>query len=86
MKYVVFEQEGTGLKMPVLFPDHVTHSMVNIEGMKIVSAGFCLISGDEIVTILSDISDSLNIGPAKGDKELIVATLCNAGVYAFLSF
>jgi len=86
MKYVVFEQEGTGLKMPVLFPDHVTHSMVNIEGMKIVSAGFCLISGDEIVTIPSDISDSLNIGPAKGDKELIVATLCNAGVYAFLSF
>lgn len=86
MKYVVFEQEKTGLKMPVLFPDHVTHSTVKIEGMKVVSAGFCLIGGDEIVTIPLKISDSLNIGPAKADKGLIVATLCNAGVYAFLNF
>lgn len=86
MKYVVFEQEGTGLKMPVLFPNHVTHSQVEISGMKVVSAGFCFIGGDEIVTISSDVSDSLNIGPAKGDKELIIATLCNAGVYAFLNF
>lgn len=40
MKYVVFEQEKTGLKMPVLFPDHITHSSVKIEGTKVVSAVF----------------------------------------------
>ncbi|WP_147382095.1 hypothetical protein [Parabacteroides sp. AF48-14] len=86
MKYVVFEQERTGLKMPVLFPDHVTHSEIKIEGTKVVSAGFCLVGTEEIVTILQERSDSLNIGPAKGDRELIIAVLCNAGVYAFMNY
>ena len=31
MKYVIFEQEKTGLKMPVIFPDHVTHNAITIE-------------------------------------------------------
>lgn len=86
MKYVVFEQERTGLKMPVLFPDHITHSSVKIEGVKAISAGFCLIGGNEIITILSNKSDSLNLGPAQDDKGLLIATLCNAGTYAFLTY
>lgn len=86
MKYVVFEQERTGLKMPVLFPDHITHSSVKIEGTKAISAGFCLIGSNGIITILSNKSDSLNLGPAQGDKGLLIATLCNAGMYAFLTY
>lgn len=86
MKYVVFEQEKTGLKMPVLFADHITHSSVKIEGAKVVSAGFCLIGTEETISVGTGKSDSLNIGPAQGDRELIIATLCNAGMYAFLSY
>lgn len=85
MKYVVFEQESTGLKMPVIFPDHVTHSQVKIEGVKPVSAGFCLVGTDELVTVLPDESESLQLGPVPGDRELLISVLCNAGVYAFLN-
>ena len=86
MKYIVFEQEGTGLRMPVLFPDHVTHSQIAIDGAKPVSAGFVLIGGDNIVTVFPDKSESLNMGPIQGDRELILATLSGAGIYAFLEY
>lgn len=85
MKYVIFEQERTGLKMPVLFPDHVTHSSITIEGSKPISAGFCLVGGCEIITILPEGSDSLKLEPGEHDRELIISTLSNAGVYAFLN-
>lgn len=84
MKYIVFEQESTGLKMPVVFPDHVTHSQISIEGTRPVSAGFCLVGTEELVTIGTGKSDSLNLAPLAGDRELIVAALCNAGMYAFM--
>lgn len=86
MKYIVFEQEGTGLRMPVLFPDHVTHCQMEIEGAKPVSAGFVLIGGDNIVTVSPQKSESLNMGPVEGDRELILATLSGAGIYAFLKY
>lgn len=86
MKYIVFEQEGTGLKMPVVFPDHITHSTIKIEGARPVSAGFCLLGTEELVTIGTGKSDSLNLAPMVGDRDLIIAVLCNAGVYAFLNY
>lgn len=86
MKYVVFELGSTGLKMPVVFPDHVTHSQIKIEGASPVSAGFCLVGTEEIVTIGTGKSDSLNLTPMAGDRELIIAVLCNAGMYAFVGF
>nr|DAV64459.1 MAG TPA: hypothetical protein [Caudoviricetes sp.] len=84
MKYIVFEQDLTGLKMPVVFPDHITHSQIKIEGSRPVSAGFCQVGTEEIVTIEPHKSDSLNLAPMPGDRELIVAVFCNAGIYAFM--
>lgn len=84
MKYIVFEYEKTGLKMPVIFPDHVTHAEVKIGGAKPISAGFALIGTEEIVTVTGD-SESLGIASANGDRELIIATLANAGMYAFIN-
>jgi len=39
MKYVMFQDEK-GVLYPVLFDDHLTHSLVAVEGCKAVSAGF----------------------------------------------
>lgn len=86
MKYVIFEDINTGLKMPIVFPDHITHSILKIDGAKPVSAGFCLVGTEEIVTIEPRKSDSLNLSPADGDRELIIAVLCNFGIYAFMGF
>lgn len=86
MKYVVFEDVKTGLKMPVVFPDHITHSTIKIEGANPISAGFCLVGTEEIVSIGNGGSESLNLSPAVGDRELIIAVLCNAGMYAFMGF
>lgn len=84
MKYVVFEYENTGLKMPVIFPDHVTHADVKINNAKPVSAGFALLGTEEVVTVTGD-SESLGIAAANGDRELLIATLANAGMYAFMN-
>ena len=86
MKYIVFQEMNTGSKMPIIFPDHITHSTIKIDGAKPVSAGFCLVGTEEIVTIVTGKSDSLNLSPAVGDRELIIAVLCNAGMYAFMNF
>ena len=84
MKYIVFQEMNTGSKMPIIFPDHITHSTIKIDGAKPVSAGFCLVGTEEIGT--TGKSDSLNLSPAVGDRELIIAVLCNAGMYAFMNF
>lgn len=86
MKYIIFEQVNTGLKMPVIFPDHITHSSVIIEGAQPVSAGFCQIEVKNIIGILPQISESLNIGPHPGDRELLISLLRNEGMYAFIRF
>lgn len=70
--------------MPVIIPDHVTHSDVRIEDAEIHSAGFFLLGTDELVTISPDGSNSLGIGPKPGDRELIIAVLTNCGMYAYL--
>lgn len=86
MKYVIFEQEKTGLKMPVIFPDHVTHNAITIEGAQPVSAGFCFIDPEMILSISSESSDSLSLRPLPEDRELIIAMLMDMGMYAFLRF
>jgi len=83
MKYVIFEQEKTGLKMPVIFPDH---NAITIEGAQPVSAGFCFIDPEMILSISSESSDSLSLGPLPEDRELIIAMLMDMGMYAFLRF
>jgi len=64
MKYVVVTLPG-GIRLPVIFPDQIAHAQVKIEGCDIVSAGF--------VTPLAKVhgkSESLKLGPAKGDNLL----------------
>lgn len=39
MKYVMFHSEHCAL-WPVVFPDHVAHSAVKVEGMHPIGAGF----------------------------------------------
>lgn len=86
MKYIIFEEERTGIFSPVLFPEHVTHSDIKIIGTKPISAGFCILGGEDIISILPEISDSLQIGPGENDKRLIIATLANSGMYDFLKY
>ncbi len=82
MKYIIFQQEKTGLKMPVIFPDHVTHASVKIEGAHPVSAGFFKLKN---VAIYKQPSESLKLSPKKGDRELLIFALMDAGMYAFMN-
>ena len=43
MKYVIFEDDKTGLKQPVVFGDHTVHSSINVERCHPVSGGFFMI-------------------------------------------
>jgi hypothetical protein len=81
MKYVVFKHKS-GIFMPVIIPQHVTHSMVKIEDAEPVSAGFFRMDGKN--AIVSGTSESLKLGPSLDDEQLLRDTLNNSGMYAFL--
>ncbi len=84
MKYVIFKHKA-GCFMPVIFAQHITHSMIKIEDCIADSAGFFALEGG--VKILDEGSESLNLKPNKErDLLLIASTLMNAGTYAFLDF
>jgi len=71
--------------MPVIFPEHVTHSTVKIDDCVADSAGFFAIKNG--ITILDEGSESLKLSPNKErDEQLIVATLMNMGIYAFVVY
>ncbi|MET0465291.1 MAG: hypothetical protein ABW007_19170 [Chitinophagaceae bacterium] len=84
MKYVVFKHDATDQLMPVIFPEHITHADVTIEGALPVSAGFVYVDSRRRVTIPSNIkATSLDLGPKDIDTNLIRDTLNNSGIYAF---
>lgn len=83
MKYVIFEQYGTGLKEPVIFGDHTVHSSVKVEGSKPVSAGYFMIDNDGIVSTYGD-AQSLGLKPEDGDATLLYYVLQNFGTVYFL--
>lgn len=69
--------------MPVIIPEHVTHSSVTIKDAEPVSAGFFTLDNGIKVT---GRSQSLNLEPMPAlDQCLLTATLANAGMYAFLT-
>ena len=82
MKYVVFKRGS--LYLPVIVPEHVTHSEISIEGATPVSAGFCHTDRLVIPTVSEEGSESLNLNPASNDTLLLTAALCNGTISFFL--
>lgn len=85
MKYVVFEDDVTGFKQPVIFGDHTVHSSVKVERAHPVSAGFCMIDNDGIVSTYGD-AQSLGLKPKDGDATLLFYVIVNMGTCFFLDF
>ena len=84
MKYVIFKSKE--LFMPVIFPDHITHSQVKIEDSEVYSAGFLKISTTGFVEVLPERSESLNIGPKEMDQSILIRAVHNFGTAYFLNF
>lgn len=83
MKYIVFKNKYSYL--PVLFPDHITHSEVTIVGAVPVSAGFChFLNGGVIIVDHSRSSESLGLKPNNRDAPLLNRVLGEAGTNDFL--
>ena len=81
MKYVIFQRGDVIL--PVIFPDHVTHSEVKVGApARPVAAGFCYLN-EKGLEISPAPSESLGLGPSPRDGELVAAVLMNSGLYAF---
>ena len=83
MKYVIFEDDITGMKEPVIFGDHTVHSSVTVERAHPVSAGFFMIDKGGIVSTYGD-AQSLGLTPAPGDATLLFYVLQNMGTMYFL--
>jgi len=83
MKYIIFEDNKTGLIQPVIFGEHTTHSQVKIENATPVSAGFFYI--DKRGFVVSGESESLGLKPKDGDEEFLKLVLYNAGTMFFIN-
>lgn len=83
MKYIIFEDEKTGLLQPVIFGEHTTHACVTIEGTKPIRAGFVSIGKNGVV--IHGESDSLNLKPDHSrDKRLIEFVIMGMGTMFFI--
>jgi len=82
MKYIIFKNNKTGLKQPMIFGEHTVHSQVTIENATPVSAGFFYIEGSGFV--VSGESESLGLKPQEGDNDLLKLVLMNAGTMFFI--
>lgn len=85
MKYIIFEDDKTGLQQPVIFGDHTVHSQVKVERVHPVSAGFFMVDEDGIVSTYGD-SQALGLEPKDGDATLLYQVLNNMGTIYFLKF
>ena len=82
MKYIVFEDDKTGLKEPVIFGDHTTHSQVKVERAHPVSAVFFTVD-DGTVSTYGD-AQSLGLEPKDGDTTLLYYVLQGFGTIYFM--
>ena len=69
--------------MPIIFPDHVTHSQVKVTDAIPVSAGFFRVDSFGKVEIYGT-SESLKLGPLKEDDKLIFRVLNNFPISSYL--
>lgn len=70
MKYIVYQMDG--FQVPVLFPDHITHSTVHVlnepgHTVKPIAAGFFAIDSNRNVTCTGR-SESMKL-PSRGPKD-----------------
>ena len=93
MKYVIFKKtdEITTTFFPVLIPEHITHSSVQIEErekLEIYSAGFCYKKRNSSLLKIDTqrISESLSIGPKEKDFYILNNIISEAGIYGFQEF
>ena len=83
MKYIIFKHKD--LLMPVIFPDHITHSQIKIEDAIPISAGFVAIDLNGFTNVYGE-SDSLNLIPHEEDRFLLDNSLNNRGTVSFLNY
>lgn len=57
--------------MPVIFPEHVTHSQIKLKGAKPISAGFFKLRGLTGIPVLYGESVSLKLKPHPNDADLL---------------
>lgn len=67
MKYVIFKQKQ--LLMPVIIPEHVTHSQIKIVGAKPISAGFFENESGIVNTFGKSESLNLKSKPEDGSRQ-----------------
>ncbi|MEA4916306.1 hypothetical protein [Proteiniphilum sp.] len=82
MKYIIFEDEKTGLIEPVIFGKHTTHAQIKIDRAKPISAGFFYIEKGEIQVYGE--SESLGLKTHFSDKDYIAKVLLNMGTAHFI--
>lgn len=82
MKYIIFKQND--LVMPVVFPDHITHSQIKIENAKPISAGF--LNFESGLPIAYGESESLNLRSSPMDSMVLTRLILNMGTAYFLDF
>ena len=81
MKYLVFKHHS--LFMPVIFPDHISHSQVKLEDCELVSGGFY----DDRTGSVYGRAESVGLKPNKErDGVLIRSALLNSGTSSFLDY
>lgn len=82
MKYVIFQQIGGTMLIPVLIPECGTHSQVTLEGFEPVSAGTCVTESRIMVRAWGQ-AESLGLKSHPDDGSLLSSLLNNSGQYAF---
>ena len=83
MKYVIFKRKS--LLLPVIIPEHCTHSEVKIEGFTPINAGFCSVCSGIVEVDLKHGYESLGLKPGIRDAVLLTGLLCNMTGSFFLN-
>lgn len=82
MKYVIFKYKT--IYIPVIVPEHCTHSQIKIEGAEPISAGYFKVDSGVLVETYSW-SESLNLYPHKRDATLLSAVIMRLSSSCFLT-
>lgn len=83
MKYVIFKMKA-GLLIPVIVPQHCTHSQVSVEGGEPISAGFFRFIGNSKLVEVYGESESLKLKPGERDEALLTGVLLSLPMSLFL--
>lgn len=84
MKYIIFEDERTGLLQPVIFGEHTTHSRVEVERARPIGAGFFSFENGQPGVYGGSVS--LNLESSEADLDLIIKMFLNMGTAFFIPF